>query len=468
MAKERGLLDMPVDRAMRVVALRILAEAADARARLREGRDTEALHDFRVALRRLRSWLRAFRGSLADEPSGRSRRSLRAVAEATNPSRDAEVQLAWLALRRSRVPLRQRAAFDALAARIAQRWAAGQAELDGVAERFDSLAGRLTRELSSYRPRVDVAEPRSEPTLSGVAARLVAEHAGDLATHLTRITSPADIGEAHAARIAGKRLRYVLEPLRGDARGARAVVDELKALQDVLGEIQDASVLAADVVSPDLPRVGMAALRRLAESREKRAFARLRREWPAGRRASLCAAARAVARRLDAHAREGIEIERKFLLKGLPPAARRASSVTIDQGYLPGRKVAERIRRVRYGRRIDYVRSIKAGTGIVRMEVEEKTTKAVFDGLWRLTGSMRLFKRRYDVPAGGLTWEIDEFLDRDLVLAEIELPSEDTPVPIPDWLAPHVVREVTGERAYENHQIALRRPGKGRSGAGRR
>ena len=55
--------------------------------------------------------------------------------------------------------------------------------------------------------------------------------------------------------------------------------------------------------------------------------------------------------------------------------------------------------------------------------------------MWPLTLGRRLRKRRHAVPEGGLTWEIDQFLDRDLVLAEVELPSAETPVTVPKWLA---------------------------------
>ena len=63
-------------------------------------------------------------------------------------------------------------------------------------------------------------------------------------------------------------------------------------------------------------------------------------------------------------------------------------------------------------------------------------------------------KRRFHVADGALTWEVDRFLDRDLVLAEIELESADAPVTFPDWLAPHVVREVTDDGEYTNRQLA--------------
>jgi CYTH domain-containing protein len=54
----------------------------------------------------------------------------------------------------------------------------------------------------------------------------------------------------------------------------------------------------------------------------------------------------------------------------------------------------------------------------------------------------------------GLIWEIDRFVDRDLVLAEVELPAADTPITFPAWLEPHIVREVTGEAGYVNVNLA--------------
>ena len=58
------------------------------------------------------------------------------------------------------------------------------------------------------------------------------------------------------------------------------------------------------------------------------------------------------------------------------------------------------------------------------------------------------------VPDGALTWEIDEFADRKLVLAEVELPVEDAGVEIPKWLRPLLVREVTDEEEFQNARRA--------------
>ena len=51
-------------------------------------------------------------------------------------------------------------------------------------------------------------------------------------------------------------------------------------------------------------------------------------------------------------------------------------------------------------------------------------------------------------------WEIDEFVDRELVLAEVELVSENQSATPPAWLASYIVREVTHEPEYLNVNLA--------------
>lgn len=150
-----------------------------------------------------------------------------------------------------------------------------------------------------------------------------------------------------------------------------------------------------------------------------------------------------------------IEIERKFLLSALPAMPAVRDVLEIDQGYLPGKRLLERLRRQRHrDGTVRYFRTVKLGSGMERMELEDETDARVFDHLWLLTEGMRLRKRRYLVPAGSLTWEIDEFTDRTLALAELEVPTRDTTIEIPDWLRPVVVRDVTDERQYSNRSLA--------------
>jgi len=58
------------------------------------------------------------------------------------------------------------------------------------------------------------------------------------------------------------------------------------------------------------------------------------------------------------------------------------------------------------------------------------------------------------VRAGELVVELDEFLDRPLALAEIELPDGEERAELPGWLAERVVREVTDEGAFTNLALA--------------
>ena len=149
------------------------------------------------------------------------------------------------------------------------------------------------------------------------------------------------------------------------------------------------------------------------------------------------------------------EIERKYLLRELPTRVSEAPSLEIDQGYLPGVRINERVRRSRDESGVRYYRTIKMGFGLERLEIEEETTELFFTTVWPLTRGRRVHKRRYLVPEGSVTWEIDEFLDRaGLWLAEVELESVDQVVALPDWLRDAVDREVTYDRAYTNHALS--------------
>ncbi len=157
------------------------------------------------------------------------------------------------------------------------------------------------------------------------------------------------------------------------------------------------------------------------------------------------------------------EIERVFLLDRLPDLPDGAEAVRVEQGYLPehdsaGEEITEgRVRRTADANgTIRFTHTVKRGVGLVRSETERAITEAEFEHHWPRTDGRRLTKTRYRVPAGALVWEIDAFDDLELVLAEVELPAPDAAAPLPEWLASHVVREVTDEPAYRNYEIAMR------------
>jgi CYTH domain-containing protein len=121
---------------------------------------------------------------------------------------------------------------------------------------------------------------------------------------------------------------------------------------------------------------------------------------------------------------------------------------------VPGEAILERVRKKSDASGTKYFRTVKLGRGIERIEIEEKITRALYAKLWPLTEGRRVEKRRYAIEDGELTWEIDVFTDRELVLCEVELERADVEVRLPDWLAPYVERDVTDEDTYVNANLA--------------
>ena len=103
-----------------------------------------------------------------------------------------------------------------------------------------------------------------------------------------------------------------------------------------------------------------------------------------------------------------------------------------------------------------FLHTIKTGEGLVRREVEQSLSEASFKAAWPETAGQRLTKTRWRIHEGELTWEIDVFDEIDLVLAEVELPSTETPAEPPAWLQRCIEREVTEEPAYRNFAIVGR------------
>lgn len=456
-----ALLELGAPRAARVLALRFLDEARAARARLDDPADGEALHDFRVAVRRLRSTLRAYAEPLDDGVGRKDRRRLRALARATGDARDGEVMIGWMEARRGDLSREQVPGLEWLLGRLSKR----QEKLDAglraeVARDFSRACERLADRMEWYPARVSAADPREGPRMGDTVADRVAAHAEALRTALAAVQSVDDQERAHEGRIGAKRLRYLLEPFADDNDDARAVVKQLKQLQDLLGDMHDAHVarllLDGERKSADADALpGLEALAGAATRETERLYGDAEGGWLGGRADDFFGEVDALAARLRTGGADDTEIERKFLLRGMPRLPDGAVRTEIVQGWLPGARLQERVRRVRRsGEPPRYYRTVKLGTGIRRTEVEEEADEGTFRRLWRLTKGRRIRKRRYRVEDGGLTWEIDRFRGRRLVLAEVELPSEDHAVELPAWLRDHVVRDVTGEDAYVNVNLA--------------
>jgi CHAD domain-containing protein/CYTH domain-containing protein len=483
MTFDASILDDTAQRSARLVALSLMEDLVHERERLAAEKDSETLHDFRVALRRLRSWLRALEPSLDGSLPDACIRRLRRMARESNAGRDAEVFLAWLTTTEGQLSPRDRKAVQWLTDRFQRQEREAESELEARLKRdFQRTRDRLEERLELYHVEAHVHAGVREPLFSAVIATLLGTLAEDLRRRLKRVRTVDDAAESHQARIAGKRVRYLLEPIAQQVVAGPALLAQLRSLQDTLGELHDAHVwltvlrhvvaeqameegrrmASALTTAPkkkrqspkDPPRSGLIALARLAHERAVAAFDRFHREWVEGNGKAFYRDLLDLAERLGARNPSQLEIERKFLLKKLPDSMPESTAVTIEQGYMPGERLVERLRAIDVGRERLYFRTVKLGAGLVRTELEEETTADVFKSMWPLTKGKRLTKRRHRVPDGSLTWDIDEFTDRELVLAEIELPSAETSVEMPKWLEPFIEREVTGEVAYLNSTLA--------------
>jgi adenylate cyclase len=149
----------------------------------------------------------------------------------------------------------------------------------------------------------------------------------------------------------------------------------------------------------------------------------------------------------------GVEIERKFLLTGDGWRAL-GQPVLLRQGYLSSQR--ERVVRVRIegGQAMLTIKgqSVGASRGEWEYPIPLQDAGELLDGLCE---KPLIEKYRTRVTLGDHVWEIDEFLgvNQGLVVAEIELKSEDESFDKPDWVGV----EVTDDARYFNSSL-IRNP----------
>ncbi|MEJ2056969.1 MAG: CYTH domain-containing protein, partial [Desulfofustis sp.] len=145
----------------------------------------------------------------------------------------------------------------------------------------------------------------------------------------------------------------------------------------------------------------------------------------------------------------GIEIERKFLLTGTS-WKHLAPGTSYRQGYLNSTK--ERTVRVRTIDDKGFLTIKGISVGATRVEYEYEIpavdAKKLLDDLCE---KPIIEKSRYKITHAGFVWEIDEFFGENegLVVAEIELESEDQTFAKPEWVG----EEVTGDPRYFNSNL---------------
>jgi adenylate cyclase len=149
----------------------------------------------------------------------------------------------------------------------------------------------------------------------------------------------------------------------------------------------------------------------------------------------------------------GKEIERKFLIDQQKwDCLSKPEGKLFRQGYLLTDK--DKTIRVRATSTKGFL-TIKGQTiGATRMEYEYEIPVAEATELLDHFSISELSKTRYEIPFCGKLWEVDVFLgyNKGLIVAEIELESEDEAFDLPDWIS----NEVTEEEKYYNSNLTVK------------
>ena len=234
---------------------------------VRDGRDVEDLHRFRVAIRRARALVRAARPLIRDQLAAVDR-ELRWIGGVTSPVRDLDVLVGHLQELRDELEPDQAGVGILIAAlereRIAQREALLRA-IDG--ERFRELLRRFEEALPQLVVYDDDVGLR----------RLASREYGRLKDAYEELGADPPDQELHAVRIKAKHARYAAElAARSESRPIVAVADALRELQDVVGAHQDAVVAEQRVRSLAAPDSALAVGRIVEREALRRADARAR------------------------------------------------------------------------------------------------------------------------------------------------------------------------------------------------
>ena len=146
-----------------------------------------------------------------------------------------------------------------------------------------------------------------------------------------------------------------------------------------------------------------------------------------------------------------MEIEHKYLVNGEDYKSMACGKSEITQGFLS--RVPERVVRVRVRGDEGFITIKGKGSGVAHPEFEYAVPIDDAQQMMALCEPPIIEKTRYIVVHDGNRWEVDEFHGKlqGLVIAELEVPSEDYRFDLP----PFVGEEVTGDPRYYNAQLGV-------------
>ncbi|HSC27376.1 MAG TPA: CHAD domain-containing protein [Vicinamibacterales bacterium] len=204
--------------------------------------DVAAVHQTRVASRRLREAVPILATGTKGSRAGRARRKLRRLTRTLGTVRELDVTLALLDELAARNEL-PRLALEEVRARVVRERDRRRELMVKRLQRLD--ADKLYRRLASVGQAV--AQSDSMEWRDRLAPRLMgrAKVLADAISTAGRVYAPEQL---HGVRIAAKKLRYTME-LAGESgiKPAAALVRTLKQAQDILGRLHDLQVLQSHI-----------------------------------------------------------------------------------------------------------------------------------------------------------------------------------------------------------------------------
>lgn len=241
--------DTPLGDAARALLLAKAEPLFELEEAARSGADADAVHDMRVASRRLREALRLVRPLYPDKPFRKWYRRIRRITRALGPVRDSDVFIEAFSRLSGTVGAEGRRAIA---------WAVGYRQGQRIHE-LDVL-DRVLASLDLDRSRAAFARfargvrdcPEARQPFASFAHAAIAERAAAAFGRQDLALDERNIAEQHALRIDYKRLRYAVEAFAPCyAEEFDELHKTLTAFQDALGELHDAHVFIEMLTAPD-------------------------------------------------------------------------------------------------------------------------------------------------------------------------------------------------------------------------
>jgi CHAD domain-containing protein len=210
----------------------------------RSGEDIEELHDMRVATRRMRAAFEVFAGGFKPKAIDPYLKGLRATGRALGRVRDLDVFMEKARQYLESLPEEARGGLDPLLEAWRKEREKGRGEMLAHlnSEDYTVFKRRFLVFLTTPGEGASRAVPPTPQLVREVLPVLVYTRLGAVRAFAPVLDS-ATLDQLHALRIEFKKLRYTLEFFREVLGGeARGLIEEIKALQDHLGDLNDADV----------------------------------------------------------------------------------------------------------------------------------------------------------------------------------------------------------------------------------